>query len=150
MPTCGTGAFSLSPLEHISIFLLSFLKIELGSLHQKAPCSTRFHSRGYWSYAESDGRNGIYARFRSSKVIERGHRVQNYFAGGPIDKSVGTWALRGPRPKIIHVCFASPYHAPATHNKYHPLEDPHDTPWIVRTRLKSQCDSTAVYSPSVP
>ena len=108
VPTCGTGAFSLSPLEHISIFLLSFLKIELGSLHQKAPCSTRFHSRGYWSYAESDGRNGIYARFRSSKVIERGHRVQNYFAGGPIDKSVGTWALRGPRPKIIHVCFASP------------------------------------------
>ena len=107
VPTCGTGAFSLSPLEHISLFLHISLKIDLGSLHQKAPCSTRFHSRGYWSYAESDGRNGIYARFRSSKVIERGHRVQNYFAGGPIDKSVGTWALRGPRPKIIHVCFAS-------------------------------------------
>ena len=95
MPTCGTGAFSLSPLEHISLFLHTYLKIDLGSLHQKAPRSTRFHSRGYWSSAKSDGRNGIYARFRSRKVIQRGHRVQNYFVAGPIDKSVCTWAQAG-------------------------------------------------------
>ena len=111
VPTCGTGAFSLSPLEHISLFLHISLKIDLGSLHQKAPRSTRFHSRGYWSSAKSDGRNGIYARFRSRKVIQRGHRVQNYFVAGPIDKSVCTWAQAGPRPKIGQLCFACLYSA---------------------------------------